>query len=301
MFTYTLRWGDRRVPAPLPASLAAVGSDDRYHYRRLDAADEGGLAVALADVRPDVIVHCASSLRDSPWDDLARSNVRSVVAVLDAVAAAGGRPPQFVLVSSGTVYGEHPPDALPLEESARCVPVDLYGASKLAGEEVARILGGRHEVPVVCARVFNPVGAGLQDRHFAANVAGRVAAIARGVEPGPLQVGRLGTTRDFVDVRDVARALIVLADARGSIAPFEVVNVSSGRETPVRAVLDELLRLGGVDAGRVESDVGSRSVDVARSYADLRRARSLGFDPSVPLTESCRSMLRYYEDSMPEA
>src|SRR5205814_9916408 len=119
--------------------------------------------------------------------------------------------------------------------------------------------------------VFNVVGPGQSDGH----VCGRFAAqLAR--RPQRLEVGSLKTTRDFIDVRDVAAALLLVsrkAEQGG------VYNVASGRETPIRAVLAALLEVSGL-TGQV--DVVSRaaqSAGVSRQVADVSRLTRLGFSP----------------------
>jgi nucleoside-diphosphate-sugar epimerase len=299
-FTYDLQWGDRRVRAPLPPATAAVASDARYDYESADLADAEVVAGLMRRFRPDVIVHGASALRDDPWPALWRSNVQTVVAILEAIAASPPPAPRLVLVSSGSVYGAKEADRLPLEETDGCVPLDLYAASKLAAEDVARILALEHDVPLVRARVFNLLGPGLQDRHLAASLAGQIASLQRGVTHDPIRVGRLDTTRDFIDVRDASRALLALAE-RAPSGTGSVYNVASGRETPVTTVLDHLLRLGGVGEDRVERDVAPRSVDIPRSYADVGRARALGIEPAIELVDTLSEMLGYYDGSVAAA
>ena len=108
---------------------------------------------------------------------------------MDAVGLVGRA--LVVVVSSGSVYGRTDPARLPHREGDPCEPLDLYAASKRAAEDVARILGERHGIPVIQARVFNLIGAGLQDRHLAAHVAGQVAAMRLGLAPLVLRVGPL--------------------------------------------------------------------------------------------------------------
>jgi GDP-4-dehydro-6-deoxy-D-mannose reductase len=296
-FTYDLRWGGGRVPAPLPATSADLASEARYAYEPLDLGDPDGVAALLRSFRPDVIVHCASALRDDPWQALIGSNIRTVIAILEAIVASPPPAPRLVLVSSGSVYGRKEADRLPLDEADACIPLDLYAATKLAGEDVARILSLEHDVPLVRARVFNLLGPGLQDRHLAASLAGQIVSLQRGIDEGPLHVGRLDTTRDFIDVRDASNALLVLAE-RAPAGPGSVYNVATGREVPVRSVVEDLLRLGGVSADRVEHDVSPRPVDIPRSVADVRRAGALGIAPAFDLVDTLSEMLRYYDESV---
>ena len=298
-FTYDLRWGAHRVRAPLPPELRDVASDPRYAYEAVDLCDPDAVAAVLRTFSPDVIVHGASALRDDPWQALFRSNVQSAITIAEALPASPVPSSRLVLVSSGSVYGATDPAHLPIGEAEPCVPLDLYAASKVAAEDVARILAFEHDVPLVRARLFNLLGPGLQDRHFAASLAGQIAATRRGISAEPLQVGRLDTTRDFIDVRDASEALLVLAE-RATPGPDSVFNVASGLETPIQTVFDHLLRLGEIDPDRVEREreVPPRPAEIARSYADVRRASGLGFQTAIDLADSLADMLTYYETSV---
>jgi nucleoside-diphosphate-sugar epimerase len=153
------------------------------------------------------------------------------------------------------------------------------------------VLAAQQGLPLVQARVFNLVGPGLQDRHLPAVLAARLAAIARGLAPGELATGPLEATRDFVDVRDAADALVLLALA--PVAP-PLVNVASGVETPVKSVLDALVEASGVTGLRVTTRTPDRPVDVPRAVADVGLLRRLGWRPRFALEESLSDMVSYF-------
>lgn len=287
-FTHDLGWCGRRVPAPLPHYLRRAGAP-AAGYRRLDLVDPAAVGEVLQRFRPTVVVHAAAALRDSGWDDLFRANVTTVMVLLDALSGLPDAP-RLVLASTGSVYG--PTDPIPLPEVDATAPLELYGASKRAAEDVARIRCRDAGIELVRARVFNLIGAGLQDRHLPAALAGQLAAIRAGLVPARLEVGPLDTTRDFVDVRDAAAALLTLAEEG---TPGRVYNVASGVESPVSTVLDEMLRRTGL-GGRVEIlRRAGRPSDLPRAVADVRGLRDLGVPPGRPLPASIADLLDYYE------
>lgn len=199
-----------------------------------------------------------------------------------------------MLVSSGSVYGAGD-GAPPFAETACCRPMDLYGVTKRAAEDLARVLGAEHGLPVTVARVFNLVGPALQERHLPAGLPSQVAAIVAGKSPAVLAVGALTTTRDFINVRDAAEECLILADT----APPGVYNVGSGRETPVRRLLDLMLERSGLaDRVTVTQTPSARVVDLPRSCADVRRLDRLGArssrDPGSTLAEMVDYHLRWY-------
>jgi GDP-4-dehydro-6-deoxy-D-mannose reductase len=288
-YTHDLAWLDTRLAAPLPEPLQRSAADPRYDYVALDLRDVDAVAEMARTFRPEVVIHAAAALRDAPWDELLASNVQATLGLVQGFAAAP-RPARLVLISSGSVYGAGR-GKVPFAEDGPTEPLDPYGATKRAGEDIARITAADTGLGLVVARVFNLVGPGLQDRHLPAVLAARVSAIARGLAPPELHVGPLRTTRDFVDVRDAAAALLLLVDAP---EPPPVVNVASGIETPVLSVLDLLLELAGTPDVRVHWTEGRRA-DVPRLFADIGNLASLGFSPRHELRDTLREMLAYFD------
>ncbi len=103
-------------------------------------------------------------------------------------------------------------------------------------------------------------------------------------DPLPLIVGDLETRRDFIDVRDVARALIAIS-LRGK--PGLVYHVGTGQSRSVGEGLEHLIQMSGrlvrtcIDPSRHhrKSPVDSR--------ADIKRiATHTGWTPAIPFEQS---------------
>lgn len=239
----------------------------RYGYERADVADTSRMREVFERYRPERIFHLAAAARDASRADVTRTDVLGTVSLLDAVVAIDGYRPRVVIGSSGGVYGALDDDQLPASESAPCVPVDIHGASKLAAEHMSRIVGERHGVCVVAARIFNVIGPG-QDGY------GRLAARLRPGD-GEIRVGNLGATRDFIDVRDVASALAFIGE-RGACG--EAYNISSGDEMSA--------------SGTVAGDGSLQQMPrVPRYYGDVTRLRELGFVPRHRVEDTLRDLI----------
>ena len=290
-FTHRATLGPHAVTAPLPGALrTSTGTASAmYAYAACDVRDEDALVHVLQRERPRAIVHLASALRDDPPSALFPVNVEGTITLLRAVHRSGVAVERIVLGSSGSVYGA--PLTLPVRETDAVRPPDLYAVSKVAAEESARIIARELRLPVVIARIFNIAGEGLDERHACARFASQLAAIAHGLTPPRVTVGDLAPTRDFIDVRDVASALCILAE-RG--VPGETYNVASGRETSMQDVLDTLLDLAGLRPS-VEIVHGyHRPADCPRVVADVSRIAALGSGPPRPLARSLGDLYAYY-------
>lgn len=292
---HAIHAGATTARAPLWPSARAALVGPRYRYRSVDLLDRPALTRLLGEFAPTCIIHLAAALRDEPLDRLLASNVGAAASLLEAVVGAGLRDCKLVLGSTGGVYGAAPPSALPLREELRGAPADLYSLSKQAGEDATRLIAAQHGLPVVWARIFNLVGPGQEERHFFGRVASQLAAIRAGLRPPEIEVGALEPTRDFVDVRDAAFALWLLA-ARGE--PGRAYNVASGRETRIGDALALLLEVAEL-ADRVEvRRIPGRPGDVPRHVADVGRLRRLGFEPRIELRQSARDVLDYYTSAV---
>ena len=249
-----------------------------------DVTDPQAMHRLVAEVRPTYVFHLAG-IREGELDELLRVNVWGTVSVLEAVAAEA--PAAKVLVAgSAAEYGETTRE--PVGEEDPIQPVTDYGIAKAAQELAASGVAARHGLHLTRVRLFNVLGPGEPTSFVASAIAGRIAAIQVGTAPPPLRTGDLSTKRDFVDVRDVARALR-LAATHGETGA--VYNVCSGTATPIRRLVEELLALAGLDIP-LDSTPEAAVLNV-RGHAgrgDRLRAAT-GWEPERSLRDSLADVL----------
>ena len=207
-----------------------------FSLHTLDVASPGALAALVAAERPSAIIHLAAlvSVQESitnPGLNFAL-NVQATYLVAEAVRAnAVGR---VVFASSAAIYGDAA--ELPIQESAEKRPVSPYGAAKLASEDLLLGHGACYGFTVRCHRYFNVFGP-RQDP--SSPYSGVISIFARRYAEGKAVTiyGDGQQTRDFIAVRDVARAN-VLAATRPGLASG-AANICTGRAT-------SLLDLAGI-------------------------------------------------------
>jgi UDP-glucose 4-epimerase len=254
------------VPADVTLEQADIAVDD--------------IARMIGAWRPTVVYHLAAqasapaSMRD-PLRDLA-VNVTGTHRVAAAARDAGAA--RLVFVSSGgAIYGE---SERPATEATRPAPASYYGVHKLAAEGHVALTG----LPYAIARPSNIYGprqrAGLEGAVVATFV-----ELARRREP--LTIDGDGTqTRDLVHVRDVVDALVRLGSEDVGKG---IWNVASGRRVSIASLADQVEAAAGVELGRVWRPV--RPGDVRHSSVSPARLRSLGWSPSVRLTDGIRELV----------
>ena len=167
---------------------------------------------------------------------------------------------------------------LPIDETAPPDPQNVYAATKLHQEQLCRLWGRDAGATVVALRYHNVYGPRMpRDTPYAG-----VAAIFRSAVLGgraPLVFEDGGQTRDFVHVRDVARANLLALTAAG--VPSGAYNIASGEP---HTVLDLATALAGSRPGSPLPAVNGRwrPGDVRHVVASPRRAAEiLGFRPEI--------------------
>lgn len=252
----------------------------------LQNVDVDGLEAVLRAEEPDAVVNCTGRL-DGSASELLLANTMVVAKLIDACARI--RPGvRLVRLGSAGEYGPVPHGESVTENSA-VNPVSDYGLSHWAATRQLSLANTDGRVSGVTLRVFNPIGAGVS----AANVLGRAAAkLKEAIAQGETVVtlGPLTAYRDFVDVRDVARA--VTAAAIAPTLPYSVFNVASGRAVMVRTAVERLAEVAGFTGQLEEVEVGSsRSASVGWIRADIGRAATvLGWKPRHELEDTVSSI-----------
>jgi dTDP-L-rhamnose 4-epimerase len=289
---------------------------DGHDVRVLDLADGGDVrdpeVVGRALAGADAVCHQAAMVGlgvdlEDITDYVGHNDVGTAV-LLRAIARAG-HVRRVVLASSMVVYGEgryrcpehgivrpgpravpdleagryEPPCPAcgrplapePVGEDAPVDPRNVYAATKLHQEHLAGAFSRETGIPVAALRYHNVYGPRMpRDTPYAGVAAIFSSAIAAGRAPRVLEDG--GQLRDFVHVRDVARANVLALTAEEPVSG--AFNVCSGRRRSIADMARALHAAAGPGAPTPEIVGGYRLGDVRHVFADpARAARILGF------------------------
>lgn len=279
------------VEEPPYPHLAAIESHIDIHHADLAAAEQVRLGVDAA--RPDVVIHLAGQAIPS----LAQRDVAGTIAVnvvgtatlLDAIAAYPGM--RLVYASSADVYGE--PERIPVDEDTPLRPRNVYAATKAATEALVREFGDRGSNPTVILRPVNQNGPRQHPGLAASGFAKQIAEVEAGLTEGVIRHGRLDAARDFLDVRDMAKAYA--AALRLEPARTETYNVGTGIAVTIETILRILIGLARVPV-RTELDPERvRPGDATEMAVDAARFRAAtGWAPQVSLERSLADLLDHW-------
>lgn len=259
----------------------SIHAEDDAGSIQADLLDREAVRRAVHSVMPDVVLHLAAIafVAHGDADGMYRVNVVGTRNLLEALATSPKTPDIVVLASSANVYGNA--DADPINEETPPAPANDYAVSKLAMEYMARLWSKK--LPVAITRPFNYTGVGQSEQFLIPKI---VAHFRRGERT--IELGNTAVTRDFSDVRDVARYY------RGIVqrAPMgDTLNLCSGVGHTLDNVLGMMADLAGYQIQVRVNPAFVRANEVRRLVgSNAKLKRDIGLADPVPLRETLEWM-----------
>jgi dTDP-L-rhamnose 4-epimerase len=272
---------------------AAVGvGQSMYEIERYTSINAIGAAVVLEEVleRRDAIRKLLVASSMSIYGEGQYRNPRTAESGL----APHLRPESQLAAREWEVRADDgtPLEPEPTDESKPLRPTSIYAIGKRDHEEMFLAVGAAYGIPSVALRFFNVYG----ERQALSNPYTGVAAIfsSRLINDRPPVLFEDGQqTRDFIDVRDIARCCALALDRDG--ADGRTVNVGTGTPTSIIEVARVIAEGLGKD---VEPEIRNeyRAGDIRHCYADTRLADDLlGFRAEIPFESGMQELLSWLE------
>ncbi|MDY6865459.1 MAG: GDP-mannose 4,6-dehydratase [Halobacteriota archaeon] len=268
---------------------------DNYSFPAKEEVPDG-VNVIRADVQDpniqkvvsenDVIIHTAAqisverSTRDPLFDAL--NNINGTINLLEA--ARSGAVERFVYLSSAAVFGE--PVKLPIDELHPQNPLSPYGVSKLGGEKYCMAYHSTYGLATVCTRLFNIYSPRQNPNNPYSGVISKFIDRVTECKP-PVIFGDGSQTRDFVSVHDVVDMITIVMEEEDAIG--EVYNVGTGSKIDIYDLAKLVIELSGKDLDIEYCE--SRKGDIVESYADISKAKKIGYLPKIKLREGLMDMI----------
>jgi dTDP-L-rhamnose 4-epimerase len=186
------------------------------------------------------------------------------------------------------------PIATPEDKPLSCT--SIYAITKKVQEEMAVVFGRAYGLPVVALRYFNVYG----PRQSLNNPYTGVAAIflsrlMNGHSPVVFEDG--GQSRDFISVRDIARANVLSLESTGT--GQAIYNVGTGRNTSVLGVA-EILRAGLGLSTAIDVTRTYRGGDIRHCHADASRlGQALGWKAQVRVEDGFQELIEWSRGQHP--
>lgn len=284
------REGSRVVGLGRAAPAQLSDPSLRDVYRQWNGVDDE-LAIEFAPA--DTLFHLAADLDvrrsfQSP-EAMIERNTAMTLAVLRAARTAQC-PPAIVYLSSDRVYGNR---SGALSEETLPAPVDPYGASKLASEEIMCCYSASFGIRVTVLRASNLYGPQQRPIQFIPSVIKKIRDGA-----SDITIGDVSSSRNFLYIEDLVDAC-VLAARDPLDAAFDVFNVS-GQVHTLSEVCDVIRERAAVELGRnikfVEDPAlfrpaGSKMGESA-VVSSLKFTQRFGWGPKIGIAEGIARTLR---------
>lgn len=259
-------------------------------FVQVDLADAKALAEVFEDF--DAVVHfaaykCAPESMDKP--ELYSDNIKGTINLLNEMVRHKVK--RIVFSSSAAVYGMG--DGVVSEDSP-VAPINYYGYTKLAGEQLIEWYAKTQGIEYVSLRYFNVAGdAGL--KYIDPDAQNVFPILMEAIKGRTFSI--LGTDydtpdgtciRDYIDINDLVDAHI-LALGKGS----GVINLGTSKGLSVRELVDLVKKVTGKDFKVVEGP--RRAGDPAKLVASNARAREvLGWQPRRDVEEMVKTTFDAY-------
>ena len=205
-----------------------------------------------------------------------KNNIDGVISVLEAARQANVK--RFIYAASSSCYGLA--EIFPTPETAPISPEYPYALTKYIGEEITLHYFKVYKLPVVSLRLFNVYGPRSRTSGTYGAMFGIFLAQKLAKKPYTL-VGNGNQTRDFVFVKDVAKAFLLAAESQIS---GEIFNVGSGNTYSINKIIKLL-------EGPV-AYIPKRPGEPDCTFGDISKIkRVLGWQPTISLEEGIKFLL----------
>lgn len=299
MTDYLYERGDRPIGLYYNSTVPLSELGDRADLFECDVRDALQVYRLVEHHRPLVIHHLAAqSYPAVSWQrpaDTLDINLVGTVNVCEAVKLVRLTDPTYdptiVVACSSAEYGASlTPDRLPINEDAPLLPLSPYGVSKVGQDLLAYQYHQGDRLKTIRPRIFNTTGP-RKVGDVASDFTRRAVEIELG-RSKRLRVGNLSSRRAITDVRDLVRALIMLAE-HGETG--EAYNISGAHVYTINEVV-ELVRLNARVPFELEVDPALiRPTDEPVIFGDSTRlvART-GWKQEITLEKTIEDMMNYW-------
>jgi UDP-glucose 4-epimerase len=295
--------GSTIVDALVAAGVSEVRVLDNFvrgsWHNLTSALEHDGLRVIDGDIRDTVRVDALTRGVDYVFHQAALRITRCAEAPREAVevliggtlnvleAAVKYKVRKVIAASSASVYGE--PSYLPIDESHPFNNRTMYGACKIANEQLLRAIHDTSDLSYIALRPFNVYGPRMDMVGVYTEVLIRWLDAIDAGQP-PLIFGHGNQAMDFVYVTDVSRANLLAAE---NDANDDFFNVGTGVQTTLNDLCDLVLRLTGSSLQPEHREARSVGNVQMRRAAVEKADRTLGFKANVSLDEGLRELIQW--------
>lgn len=256
--------------------------DKNSVFVKEDICNKKKIQSLLNDLDLDVVIHLAA-LHYIPYceenpSEAIDTNVLGTINLFSNL----DKETRFINFSSAAVYA---PENIPhSEKKSKLLPMDIYGMTKLYSENFLSQLSSNKNIECVSIRLFNAIGIGETNPHLIPELVKQLK-----LNVNKIEVGNTFPKRDYIDIRDISRAITELIFNNTNYELHDIYNIGSGKAHSVEEVLSTLIKISGVDCKVIQDKTRMRSVDRPYLVSDISKFNSItGWEPKISFEESMR-------------
>jgi UDP-glucose 4-epimerase len=211
----------------------------------------------------------------------------NVIGTYNIIRKAAKHKPSIIFASSSAIYGEYNGKRVNEQDLAR--PTSPYGLSKLIDEDLCFHYGRMYGIKVIAFRLFNVYGP-RQRRYVMSDLMEKISqASKKTTKKDIVMLGTGEEVRDFVNIKDVMRALIL--PLKRDDMWGEAYNVGSGTYTKIKDVVHLVLNELN-ERYNITFSGKSWQGDISGLYADINKIRRFRFEPVIDLRTGIREFIK---------
>jgi len=259
--------------------------EPRISFIRGDVRYKGHLIKAISKFSPDVIINFAaiplSSESNEFTEDATTVNVNGVQNILESIRDVGTSI-KFIHASSSMAYGDFAYQ--PCDENHPTDPIDIYGATKLAGEKIIQAYGHQFGIDWTIIRpsaVYGPTDANWRVIQL---------LVDKAIKGEPLTIHNPESALDFTHVEDISDGFVLAATLHEQ-SRNQVFNITRGESR----TLDDLCNLLKLYFPNLKIELSDRSKAEVRSERGAlcidKAKKILGYKPRYSLEDGLADYL----------
>jgi UDP-glucose 4-epimerase len=262
---------------------------DEEHFYLGDIRDKELLHKTFQEVQPNIVIHLAAIhfipyCNEHPFES-SDINIRGTMNVLNAAKEVKNLK-KIIFASTAAVY---PISDIAVAESDEVRPLDIYGLSKLAGEELLNKFYLETKIDTICCRFFNAFGPNETNPHL-------IPEIERQLMKGErtIALGNLTPKRDFIHTHDMANAIAAILKLEN--VGYEVFNLGRGIEYAVTEIVETFEKLLNEKIVIKVDPSRTRKVERMHLLADVSKLKQkTGWSPNWSIEEGIKDLIKNWK------
>jgi UDP-glucose 4-epimerase len=250
-----------------------------------DTRDLKMVRQTFREINPDIIIHLAAIhfipyCNQHPYE-AADINIRGTMNVLNAAQSLKTLK-KILFASTAAVYPIHDES---VNEEHEVLPLDIYGLTKLTGEDLCKKFYLESNIDTIVCRFFNAFGPNETNPHLIPEIENQLREGKRSIK-----LGNLKPKRDFIHTYDMARAVLALIELENS--GYDVFNLGRGIEYSVTDIVDTFEKILQEKIEIVVDPERVRKVERMHLLADVSKLkRKTGWEPEWSIEQGINNLV----------